>query len=381
MLSGSGSGGGSGGSGSVPGSPATGTVDFDCVLQPFNSEFDYKPATSVGGARPSPGAPVGVLARFGDLPGIAPVPIKGPMEVTAELTVAGKAVTVTGTSNVDVPPETAVPVPDLIGSVDAAEDTLPVTMTAFDFYFPSFDITGTCKAAGGQDLGDLKVGSGTVGGGSGPTGGTAPTGGGDPVTTDDPAVTAGGTASGEVAAAGSQNISVVDVRLEGARTLGELFGAAPRRTLVLVVQNVGSTVVEKPTVAVAMGRSSGLSPAPMDVAVGPLAPQQMQRIEVPMEMPRAGIGTYQLAGQVGSNANGSFGTSSQTYPWGLFLLNVAALGLFAWGVRRRLADRRSSRPALDPKRSAATEESEATVDLAELDGWFRRPRKGSPGLA
>ena len=99
---------------------------------------------------------------------------------------------------------------------------------------------------------------------------------------------------------------MVDVRLEGSRTVGELFGAAPQRTLVLVVQNVGSTVVEEPTVAVAMGRSGGLTAGPMDVAVGTLAPQQTQRIEVPMAMPRAGIGTYHLAGQVGTSANGSF---------------------------------------------------------------------------
>ena len=64
----SGGGSGGGGDGSVPGSPASGTVDFDCVLQPFNSDFDYQPATSVGGARPSAGAPVGVWPRSGTCP-------------------------------------------------------------------------------------------------------------------------------------------------------------------------------------------------------------------------------------------------------------------------------------------------------------------------
>lgn len=380
-----GSGGAGGAGGSVPGSPASGTVDYDCVLLPFNSDFDYKPATSVGGARPSAGAPVGLQARFGDLPGIAPVPINGPMQVTANLTVGGVDTKITGTSTVNVPAKTGVPVPTLTGSVAAAEDTLPVVMKDFSFYFPSFDITGNCKPAGGQDLGDLTVGSGTAGGsgsGAGTTDGTL-TPGEAPESADPGTVTPGDSTNGPALSTTDQNLAVVDVRLEGSPTIGELFGATARRTLVVVVQNVGTATVDEPAVAMAMGHGSGLRPEPMDLAVGPLAPQQMQRIAIPMEMPKAGIGNYDIAGQVGTSSSGAFATTSQTYPWGLFLLNVVALGIAVWGLRRRLRVRRTPPPvvARESGRHTADGEAEATVDLAVLDGLFSRPRGGQPGLA
>ena len=122
----------------------------------------------------------------------------------------------------------------------AAGDTLPVVLKDFSFYFPSFDITGSCKPAGGQDLGEMTVGSGTVGGAgaSGATTGASPDGSPDAA---DPTTTSGGgdAPGGGITVDGVQDIAVVDVRLEGSRTIGELFGAAPKRTLVVVVQNVG----------------------------------------------------------------------------------------------------------------------------------------------
>ena len=112
----------------------------------------------------------------------------------------------------------------------------------------------------------------------------------------------------------------------------------------------------------------------MDLAIGSLAPLQMQRIEIPMAMPRAGIGNYEIAGQVGTSASGQFGTTSQTYPWGLFLLNAVAIGIAAWGLRRRRHDRPAT--ALS---TVVEDPAEATIDLDVLDGWFSHPRR-VPGL-
>ncbi len=334
---------GPGPDGQVVGTPAAGKVVFDCVLQPFDTHFDYEPAASVSGARPSAGSPVGLLARFGDLPGIAPVPIDGRMDVTATLTVAGKAVTVKGSRDVKAAPESPVPVPDLTGSVAADEDELSVSVDSFAFNFPSYSIDASCTPTSGSDLGTM-----TVGAGSAPGGGTSSPSDGVADSLADPGAVPDGTAppttpAGAVDAAvssASQSLSIVDVRVEGTRGLGELFGAAPRRTLILIVQNVGAETIAEPVVSVGMGSSETVAAASTRIAVGPLAPQQMQRIELPVEMSLANIGPVYFVGQVGTTSAGTFRTSTQTLPWGLFALNLLALAIGVWGLRRRLNGRR-----------------------------------------
>lgn len=182
------------------------------------------------------------------------------------------------------------------------------------------------------------------------------------------------------------DLSVTEARLDGEATLGELFGGSPKRDLVFLVTNAGAETVENPVVRVSIGRSDDIEPELVDAEVGVLGPGEQAVVTVPLELPMAAFGTYQVVGQVGETDNGGFQVEWTTYPWGLFALNALALALLAWGVRHRMLLRRpAGAGALAP-----AADGDAVVDLAAADAWWAyragtgpRPRgvPVAPGLS
>lgn len=141
-------------------SPAKGDVDFDCVLQPLNSEFEYPVTITVNGYREEEGGDVELRAKMTDIPGISPVAIDGDMTVVLEGTVGGEDVTLEGASKVVAPPQETVPVPTLKGTVAAEGDELEVTISAFEFEIvtPGLTVTAPCEADE-TSLGRMVVGT------------------------------------------------------------------------------------------------------------------------------------------------------------------------------------------------------------------------------
>jgi LPXTG-motif cell wall-anchored protein len=139
------------------GKPASGKAAFACKLT-IGSEFDYDAKISVSGFRAKSGDDVSLVATMSNLPGIAPVPIDGPMDYTLDAEVGGKKVTLTSTGDVSAAAKETVPVADLSGSVAADDDELEVAVSAFTFNFPSAGIGADCKVAR-TVLGKMTVGS------------------------------------------------------------------------------------------------------------------------------------------------------------------------------------------------------------------------------
>lgn len=169
-----------------------------------------------------------------------------------------------------------------------------------------------------------------------------------------------------------EDLAVSEVRLDGQATLSELFGGSPERDLVFIVSNLGDETVADPIVRVSVGRSEDVEPEVVDAEVGVLDPGEQAVVTVPLALPMAAFGTYQVVGQVGDTENGSFATEWTTYPWGLFALNAVALALLALGVRHRLGLRRTSRAA-----ALDLPGGESVVDLAAADAWWGY-RAGGP---
>lgn len=156
-----------------PGSPAKGKADFACTLDPLGTDFDYPATVEVSGYRAAEGDPVSLTADLSDLPGIAPLPIDGQMDVTLDLTVAGEKTTLEGGADTQAPAKTPVPVPPLTGEVDLDGDEAEVVVTGFTFDFPELSVGADCTAD--DSLGTMKVGSEPPddSGGSGDSGGTS----------------------------------------------------------------------------------------------------------------------------------------------------------------------------------------------------------------
>ncbi|MCD4524384.1 hypothetical protein [Nocardioides sp. cx-173] len=167
-------------------------------------------------------------------------------------------------------------------------------------------------------------------------------------------------------------IEVSEVRLDGRRTLSELFGGSPQRDLIFLVTNLGESAVSSPVVRVSVGRSDDVEPQLVDAEVGDLDPGDQTVVTVPLELPMAAFGEYVVVGQVGDGAGGRFQTDWTTYPVGLFVLNALALALLGWGVRHRMALRRAPAGA-----ALALPEGDAVVDLAAADAYWAR-RSGVP---
>ncbi len=162
------------------------------------------------------------------------------------------------------------------------------------------------------------------------------------------------------------DLSVTEARLDGETTLSELFGGSPKRDLVFLVTNVGDQTVTNPVVRVSVGRTADIEPELVDAEVGDLDPDEQAVVTVPLELPMAAFGDYYVVGQVGDTDLGAFEVEWTTYPWGLFALNVLALALLGWGVRRRVLLRRKTSAAA----SALAVDSDAVVDLAAADAWW-----------
>lgn len=163
-----------------------------------------------------------------------------------------------------------------------------------------------------------------------------------------------------------EELAVSEARLDGQATMSELFGGSPQRDLIFLVENVGDQTVEDPIVRVYVGRSTDLEPQIVDATVGVLEPGDRVVVTVPLTLPMAAFGTYHVVGLVGETEAGAFAVEWQTYPWGLIALDVLALALLAWGVRRRMARRRTAAAAL-----VAGGDADAVVDLDAADAWWR----------
>lgn len=141
-------------------SPAKGQVDFDCVLEPLGSEFEYPATITVSGYREEEGGDVNLQAKMTDIPGISPVAIDGDMTVELVGTVGGEDVTMKGASKVVEDPKATVPVPTLKGTVATDEDELEVTISSFYFKIVTTGLTveAPCEADE-TSLGKLVVGT------------------------------------------------------------------------------------------------------------------------------------------------------------------------------------------------------------------------------
>ena len=167
------------------------------------------------------------------------------------------------------------------------------------------------------------------------------------------------------------DLAVSEEHLNGHATLGELFGGAPKRDLVFLVENVGDTAVDNPIVRVSVGRSEEIEPEVVDVQVDSLDPGEQTVVTVPLELPMAAFGNYRVVGQVGDTPAGAFEVEWKTYPWGLIGLNVLALLLLAWGIRSRLVARRPTPFA------PGVASTDALIDLAAAEAWWTY-RAGGP---
>ncbi|NPC97673.1 hypothetical protein [Nocardioides sp. zg-DK7169] len=177
-------------------------------------------------------------------------------------------------------------------------------------------------------------------------------------------------------------LAIGQVRLEGSASFGELFGAAPERTLTFVVQNLGDVAVEDPEVRLVVSKTDDVEPAPVQAGIGTLGPGDQATVEIPIALPTAAFGTYHVRGGVGDAELTSFDLEWSSYPWGLFVLNALGLVLLGWGVRRRLAARGIALSALLPaaalslpvmaRRPAPADGplGDAVVDLAALQKWW-----------
>lgn len=180
------------------GSPAKGSVTFDCTLQTIGSPFTYAPKVTLEGARADADSDeVSLRLTLSDIAktdgkGLAPVPMDADMTITATAEVDGEEVDFTGKSRVNVGMYEPVPVPVMTAKADIVAATVPVKITAFKFDFG--EMAGTqwfsdCKGSGSLSkmtigVGELNDdGNGGSNGGSGTNGAgstTLPrTGGGD----------------------------------------------------------------------------------------------------------------------------------------------------------------------------------------------------------
>ena len=164
---------------SNPGSPAKGRATFACTLEPLGTDFAYPADMTVSGYRAAEGDPVSMTAEMSDMPGIAPLPIDGQMDVTLDLEVGGAKVTLKGGAKVQSAAKQPIPVPDLTGEMELDADEAEVEVTGFTFNFAELSVGATCTAA--DSLGKMTVGSEAAGRRRHDSGGERRAGGGPAV--------------------------------------------------------------------------------------------------------------------------------------------------------------------------------------------------------
>ncbi|WP_162799267.1 hypothetical protein [Nocardioides sp. 616] len=181
--------------------------------------------------------------------------------------------------------------------------------------------------------------------------------------------------SEEKPVARSGEVAVTEAVLVGSAELSDLFGGAPSRVLRMVVENVSKVDARAPGLTIAVGKAEDAEPVYVSDGFGTLEPGESRVVEVPISLPIGAFGTYTVSGQFGEGETGGFSLTWETYPWGLFALNLLGLLLIAWAVHRR---RNAFRPELavalaGPPRSdgePVAGDGEAIIDLATLTRWW-----------
>lgn len=177
------------------GSPASGQVTLKCQMKgSFTKAYDSKVKVTVAGARATADdAKVTLAADFGDIPGLAPVPITdGTMRVFSTLLIGDKESTVKGSSVVNAAANEPVPVPRMTGEVKLDGERHKVTVKSFRFEFDPIagaEVAADCTES--ASIGTMTVGIGSIdeaggsgsgAGGSGSSGGSGGNGSGTSTT-------------------------------------------------------------------------------------------------------------------------------------------------------------------------------------------------------
>lgn len=122
----------------------------------------------------------------------------------------------------------------------------------------------------------------------------------------------------------SRQLEVLDARIEDDGSWQAWFGASPRRTLALAVQNTGTVAVENPPLLIATGK--GDSPTGgLDVPdLGSLQPGEKRIYRIPFELGPLAFGSYSAQGEITGFAEPvQFSTSTTSYPWALIIIPAA----------------------------------------------------------
>jgi hypothetical protein len=119
-----------------------------------------------------------------------------------------------------------------------------------------------------------------------------------------------------------------------------LFGASPRRTMMLTVANVGNVPITDATLSLTVGRSDPPNGLIESLPLGDFAPREGREIEVPVELPRLAWGRHYIQGEIsGATDPVTVTASTATYPWVLFiplaLVTHVILLLLRIRIRRR----------------------------------------------
>ena len=159
-----------------------------------------------------------------------------------------------------------------------------------------------------------------------------------------------------------RSLEVTSARLTGSNGLAAWFGAGPERTLELTIENTGDTPIDTAAVRAGWGRSS-TPDQPIDIAdLKPLAPGKSVTVEVPVEMGALSVGRYVAAGRIAGFEGSDFEASTSTFPYGLVVVAVVAVGLIGWGISRRLGvdEPDDDAPVAGPRDGSGPAESEDT---------------------
>ena len=109
-----------------------------------------------------------------------------------------------------------------------------------------------------------------------------------------------------------------------------------QRTLVYEVRNPGAQSLRELPLNVRVGKGGGdPTAAPRS---GELRPGETREYRVPVTIPFAAFGRYQVRADVAGL--GAASVAYDAYPWGLLALNVFGVALIVVGVHRRIRSRR-----------------------------------------
>ncbi|MDG6103622.1 hypothetical protein Daura_34975 [Dactylosporangium aurantiacum] len=148
------------------------------------------------------------------------------------------------------------------------------------------------------------------------------------------------TAAGAVA-----RLDVVRIRLAGRPSWTEWFGARAERTLVYEVRNPGAQSLRELPLNVRVGKGGGdPTAAPRS---GEIRPGETREYRVPVTIPFAAFGRYQVRADIAGLGEASVGYDA--YPWGLLALNAFGIALIVLGVHRRLRSRRAREALVLPQ--------------------------------